>query len=751
MSSRRATWVISGVLSGALVASSSCGRPPVHQQVATAVPTVVAAAPTPPHALPLVINDSPLAPSFVRIAASALPVDTALLGDPVQCQSCHADVVSQWDSSVHRGASLTNKLYAAAVEKARADKGALASRFCAGCHDASLLLDARGSAHGFDSAWDRDDAPKSARAGDGVACLVCHQITEASRTGDGGYRISPKPFIEPDLADPKSIAAHKSDMAPRALATSELCASCHKVSLPVELNGKKWLRGQNDFDAWEQSSYALGGTKTSSTLYDPEVAAKRCQDCHMGEEASTLGDKAAHAPMGDPKSTSRVLRSHRFLGANTAVPTFDRDPAQVAREESSLKGAVRVDLVGLRRDADPSRVEWLADGPSVAAGEAVAFDVVVENTKVGHRFPGGTGDSNEVWLEVIVRDADGALVGESGALDAAGVLGEEAHRFGVLQLDDAGKPALLRDAHRFVAAGWDTTIGPKDAKVVRVGLTVPATARLPLKISARVLYRKVTPAYLAFACATKFSSSPAISKARPCPTLPITEIASVSESIGDEGARGASAIDVHRLDAYARGLLNGLQEEAGLATPVLDKARALTVDGSVDRARVVIELARVRVREGRTGDADALLDEAATIDPTTPVIPLLRGVARYEIYRLGEAVEPLQIALERAPKSLHAFELLGEALELRGDDLAALSVLQRGLAIDPESAQLRHLEALAFDRLELPDDAAIARAGYLAYRRDDDTPKLRAICRKTVPGCEREQTPIHTHALLLPR
>ena len=48
------------------------------------------------------------------------------------------------------------------------------------------------------------------------------------------------------------------------------------------------------------------------------------------------------------------------------------------------------------------------------------------------------------------------------------------------------------------------------------------------------------------------------------------------------------------------------------------------------------------------------------------------------------------------------------------------------------------------------EDADLARQAYLKYRRDDDTPKLRSICKATVPGCAREANPLHTHDLSLP-
>jgi tetratricopeptide (TPR) repeat protein len=702
---------------------AACGT-----RTAKEVPLV--AKPTIPSAFPALKNDSPFSPAFTRLDASALgsgSVDTGSLGDAIQCVGCHADVAAQWDPSAHHNSSFSNRFYAVSVDLTRKHRGNKVSRWCAGCHDPSLLL-ANATASTVDPIIDHDDVEKSPRAGDGIGCLVCHSTTEGARTGGGGYLIKWRPFKEPDPKNAQSVADHKAAMRAPVMEKAEFCGSCHKVSLHEDVNGKRWLRGQNDFDPWEQGPYAFGGQKTAGQIYAPETPEKRCQDCHMPREAAKHNDLAAK---------SGTVKSHRFLAANTALAAFAGDHETVKLEQSALADAVRVDVIAIRRAeaihtaVEPSALE-------LKAGDRIALDVVVENTNVGHKFPTGTVDSNEVWLALEVLDKNGNVVAKSGALDANDALGSEAHRFGVLQLDNTGTPAVLRDAHRFTAAGWDTTIGPRDARVVRYALTVPATAALPLRARARVLYRKFPAAYALAACKSPAASAPAMAA---CPKLPISEVAHDEVFLGAPNENKLERW--RRLDAYARGLLNAVQEDVGDAQPILDEVMKL----APDRAHGPIDLARLRVRQGRTADADAALDLAAKLDPNTPVIPFLRGVARYEVYRLADAIEPLKLAIARTPHAVHATELLGEALQLAGDDLGSLTVLHGGLLIDPESAQLRHLEALAFDKLGVPAAAEIARAGYLRYRRDDDTPKLRAICRAKVPGCAREANPLHMHDL----
>ena len=159
------------------------------------------------------------------------------------------------------------------------------------------------------------------------------------------------------------------------------CAACHKVGLGTDVTaGERWLRGQNDYDAWHISAVSGNG---AGSVYRPE-AAKTCQDCHMPLEAAVQGDAGAKNGM---------VRSHRFLGANTALPHLRGDAEQERRTMENLRGRASLALIW----SGPSRV-----------------DALMRARGVGHRLPGGTMDSNEVWLEVTAFDAAGKVIGDVG-------------------------------------------------------------------------------------------------------------------------------------------------------------------------------------------------------------------------------------------------------------------------------------------------------------------------------------------------
>src|SRR5262249_41646654 len=144
---------------------------------------------------------------------------------------------------------------------------------------------------------------------------------------------------------PTAKGPHGARLRPPLMSQALFCAACHKVGLGTDVTaGERWLRGQNDYDAWHLSAVSGNG---AGSVYRPETApskgseppatgsgrqsrpsptrsdaAKVCQDCHMPLEPAVLGDAGAKNGM---------VRSHRFLGANTALPHLRGDGEQERR------------------------------------------------------------------------------------------------------------------------------------------------------------------------------------------------------------------------------------------------------------------------------------------------------------------------------------------------------------------------------------------------------------------------------------
>ena len=162
-------------------------------------------------------------------------------GEPLgagDCSTCHDEIAAQWAQSAHRFASFNNPYYAASVEQFRRQRGAPASRFCAGCHDPLLLVD--------DTIAKTQLSRQTPAAQAGLPCLICHSIRDCQGTlGNGGYVLRADPVPPPQTEAERKQAslsappsAHAQRLRPALLGQPELCATCHKVGLTPEVTKK---------------------------------------------------------------------------------------------------------------------------------------------------------------------------------------------------------------------------------------------------------------------------------------------------------------------------------------------------------------------------------------------------------------------------------------------------------------------------------------------------------------------------------
>ena len=402
------------------------------------------------------------------------------------CRLCHQDSVAQWECSAHRFSSFNNPFYAASVIALREEAGPELSRFCGGCHDPAVML-------AGDFLGEIDPASVEAQAG--LTCTACHLINRVHDvTGNGNYELADvgeDPYLFADAVSGWQLEVrkylikarprdHKDFFLRPFYRVPEYCAACHKVSVDSEINAYKWLRGQNEYDNWHNSGVS---TNASRTFYLPEEPTK-CQDCHMPYEAAPLGDLAAKGGF---------IRSHRFLAVNTALPHIRGDQETIERIERFLDGKLRVDLMAMEHPREGLVLDLVNNPPELRPGDEVVLYVVVRNAGVGHTFPGGTNDSNEGWIRLQARDAEGNTVLSSGELDEGGHLEDDAHRYLSVMLRKDSRPSMERDAHHFHVAGLVRVIPPGNADIVRFRLTVPDSSAL--EIDGALLWRKFNRQY----------------------------------------------------------------------------------------------------------------------------------------------------------------------------------------------------------------------------------------------------------------
>src|SRR5271157_3252886 len=260
------------------------------------------------------------------------------------CKPCHTDIYNQWQSSMHHMASFNNQWYRKSIEYMQDTNGVKSSLWCGGCHDHALVFTGMMQNHPI---REIEHTPEGQA---GLGCMSCHAITQVKSTmGQGNYVIE-YPFLD-RLAESKnpflrSLANFAIKLNPKphrnvflkpfhkeSQQIPEFCSACHKVHLDVPVNNYRWLRGFNDYDNWQASG--VSGQGARSFYYPPKP--QQCADCHMPAE-----------PSKDAGNINGFVHSHRFPGANTAVPTANEDTAQLKLTEGFLKsGALTVDIFAL--------------------------------------------------------------------------------------------------------------------------------------------------------------------------------------------------------------------------------------------------------------------------------------------------------------------------------------------------------------------------------------------------------------------
>jgi hypothetical protein len=647
------------------------------------------------------------------------------------CARCHPDVAAEWASSAHRFSSMNNPFYKASFEDTRARVGEDAARWCAGCHDPVIL--ASGAPIGrFD--------PASPEAQAGLTCLSCHGVERLhDGKGNGGYhlaRMSRNYWFEGTIAGDYLLRArpeaHKRAMLTDLHRTSDFCGTCHKVSLDVPVNRYRWLRGQNELDAWQDSGIA---GNNPATWYEPPKTA-RCQDCHMQTVPAMRGDLAAKAG---------VVKSHSFFSANTALPFIRGEAESVARVERYLReGKMSVDLFAVVRG--DGRVERPLEraGP-LQPGEEIELRVVVRNKGVGHTFPGGTNDSNEGWLEISLFDGD-ELLARSGALEPGGRVDRRAHFYRAVLVDKLSQRIDRRNAPEIHSTVYANVVPPSASDIARYVYVVPAelTGRV-LTVRAALKWRKFDRAFTEFALGVD------------APALPITTVAEAAAELCVAPRtcpeKAAPPELWRRMNDYAIGLtLDGDFAGASSAFEEVSRLEANRPDGWLNAGRA-------NLLEGDLAAARVRFDRARALSGSTPRMDYFLGLLAEESGQLAAAEESYLAALARYRNSRGVWSRLGRVRWLAGDHAGAAAAESEVLRIDPEDAQahqhlalVRAAMALAAsdpeERARLEREAEESRAAFDRYRIDERAQAVTQAYRLAHPEDQIMSQKIAVHALV---
>ncbi|MGA9474823.1 MAG: tetratricopeptide repeat protein [Terriglobales bacterium] len=472
-------------------------------------------------------GDGPSGPFFPSSAQvyGGQKIPSKFFMESDSCKRCHEDIYNQWFSSAHHFSSFNNQWYRKSIEYMQDTVGTRPSKWCGGCHDPAVLYAGK-----MDTPIKQFVHSPEAQAG--LGCMMCHSIANVKSTmGQADFYLE-YPRLHELAASKNPVVRYFHDVITKLNPephrrvflkpfmreqTAEFCSSCHKVHLDVPVNHYRWIRGFNEYDNWQASG--VSGQGARSFYYPPKP--QQCADCHMPLERS-----------GDMGNVDGKVHSHRFPGANTAVPTANEDALQLKRTEDFLtSGALTVDVFALSAAGENTKKEAplkvagqheLAttfavgeEAETVAApvdngeatpvtaplnrvpavvrrGDSFRIDVVVRTKRVGHFFPGGTVDAYDTWLELKGVDDRGQTVFWSGMVEdgGKGPVEKGAHFYRSLQIDGHGNRINKRNAWSTRSVVYVRLIPPGAADTVHFRMKVPAKTGKRITLTARLCYRK---------------------------------------------------------------------------------------------------------------------------------------------------------------------------------------------------------------------------------------------------------------------
>lgn len=414
---------------------------------------------------------------------------------PLICGACHTEIFQQWKGSTHAYAwydPLFQALYQKGLLEAQGEQKEVMDS-CVRCH----------SPVGFTTGeWRTTPSmPGSEASKENVFCDFCHSIKATAGIGNAPFIVDPGDASKMDFGTKRGPfkdcpkTNHNTEYS-ELHTRSEFCGSCHDVS-----HAGSRLAVEQTYTEWRMGPYNTGNPATTV----------HCQDCHMRQRPGIPSTGSTERPdnpgFAAAKHVGGIERphiwTHYFVGGTSLVlgPPV-QEPERQKMAEDRLKNAAKVEVIV------PS---------SAKPGDLVRFRVIVENIGAGHYIPTGLTEVRQVWLEVVVTDANGKKVYHSGYLDENGHLEEDTVIYHTIFGNEKGQPThKIWEADHVIS---DYRIPPKGQRVERYAFLVPGDAKLPLQIKA-VLHYRSAPQWLAVELVGDNA-----------PTIPIVDMAEAEMSL----------------------------------------------------------------------------------------------------------------------------------------------------------------------------------------------------------------------------
>ena len=355
---------------------------------------------------------------------------------PQQCAACHSETGSSgepyasWKGSLMANAG-RDPLFFAQLATANQDV-ANVGYFCLRCHVPNAVVSG--------NALVADGSTLDERDRDGVDCNFCHAMVDPryqagvspprdlevldalesvpAFVGNAMFVLDPQGVRRGPRSDAE--ASHELLVSPYHR-DADLCGTCHdvgNVAVSRQPDGSYQYNAldtppesqdlathfplERTYTEWRLSTFAEGGVDMGGRFGgEGGGVVSTCQDCHMPVRA---GQACRFGPERDD------LRSHDFAGASSWV----------------------LDIIGRYYADDPA-----VDQDALAVGMAAANDMLARAASLqvqqdpggvlrarvinesGHKLPTGHIEGRRAWVQVRLRDAQGALLREYGGYDPA--------------------------------------------------------------------------------------------------------------------------------------------------------------------------------------------------------------------------------------------------------------------------------------------------------------------------------------------
>lgn len=351
-----------------------------------------------------------------------------------KCKSCHSEIFNQWANSNHKNLVESNPYYMVMEAIAGEVEGEKFKQWCMSCHNPSAITTGlTRTSHSMNdnslsnTLFEKDaktlvDTYKkhgNSRLEEGVSCLTCHRITEATSQGNASYSIEltnrkKYPFEDDESTTGEYLGhkfinakpnIHKESYMKPLYKDSKYCASCHDETSPI--TNKQIV---STFKEWEASPYNNKEDKTKN---------KSCIDCHM----TYLQDDKFEPLKGistDGGVVKNDVKVHYFAGSNHFLAGL-KDKKNEEQILQLLRTSAKLDV-------------------NIKDNQLL---VGVQNVGAGHHLPTGVADFRELWLDITITDATGKIVFSSGKLDKNGDLQADARPFMKVFSDINGNPVGL--------------------------------------------------------------------------------------------------------------------------------------------------------------------------------------------------------------------------------------------------------------------------------------------------------------------